>query len=106
MPMQLMAAARVNVVARAAVEPYRPKKLMPFALSVVSEIRVTKIQPPRPAALPRQQAQPSERSSATESTTAAGVRRQRRMDVARFVVANVGWVSTMLARRFGSRVSR
>jgi hypothetical protein len=31
---------------------------MPVACSVVSEIRVTKVQPPSPAALPRQQAQP------------------------------------------------
>ena len=63
---------------------------MPVACRVVSEIRVTKVQPPNPAALPRQQAQPAERWSATESTTAADVRRQRRMLAARFVAASVG----------------
>lgn len=63
---------------------------MPVACSVVSEIRVTKVQPPSPAALPRQQAQPAERCSAAESTTAAEVSRQRRMLAARFVAANVG----------------
>ncbi len=63
---------------------------MPVACRVVSEIRVTKVQPPRPAALPRQQAQPADRWSATESTTAAEVRRQRRMLAARFVAASVG----------------
>jgi hypothetical protein len=30
------------------VEPYRPKKPMPVACSVVSEIIVTKAQPPSP----------------------------------------------------------
>ena len=34
---------------------------------------MTKVQPPNPAALPRQQAQPAERCSAAESTTAAEV---------------------------------
>ena len=63
---------------------------MPVACSVVSEILVTKVQPPKPAALPRQQAQPAERWSATESTTAAEVRRQRRIEAARFVAARVG----------------
>lgn len=63
---------------------------MAAACSVVSEMRVTKVQPPRPAALPRQQAQPAERWSATESTSAAEVRRQRRMLAARFVAASVG----------------
>ena len=63
---------------------------MPVACSVVSEILVTKVQPPSPAALPRQQAQPAERWSATESTTAAEVRRQRRMLAAKLVAASVG----------------
>jgi hypothetical protein len=63
---------------------------MPVACSVVSEIRVTKVQPPKPAALPRQQAQPADRWSATESAAAAEVRRQRRIEVARFVAASVG----------------
>ena len=63
---------------------------MPVACRVVSNIRVTNVQPPRPAALPRQQAQPAERCSAAESTTAAEVRRQRRKLAARFVAASVG----------------
>jgi transposase len=63
---------------------------MPVACRVVSEIRVTKVQPPSPVALPRQQAQPAERCSAAESTTAAEVSRQRRMLAARFVAASVG----------------
>ena len=63
---------------------------MPVACRVVSERRVTKVQPPRPAALPRQHAHPAERCSATESTTAAEVRRQRRMEAARLVAASVG----------------
>ena len=63
---------------------------MPVACRVVSEIRVTKVQPPRPAAFPRQQAQPADRWSATESTTAAEVRRHRRIEAARFVAASVG----------------
>ena len=63
---------------------------MPVACKVVRESRVTKVQPPSPAALPRQQAQPAERCSATESTTAAEVRRQRRMEAARLVAASVG----------------
>ena len=57
---------------------------------MVSDSRVTKVQPPRPAALPRQQAQPADRCSATESTTAAEVRRQRRILAARLVAASVG----------------
>lgn len=77
------------MVASAAVDPYRPKKPIPVACNVVIEIRVTKVQPPRPTALPRQQAQPAERWSATESTTAADVRRQRRIEAARFVAASV-----------------
>ena len=46
-------------MASAAVEPFNPKNPMPVACNVVSEIRVTNVQPPRPAALPRQQAQPA-----------------------------------------------
>ena len=63
---------------------------MPVACRVVSERRVTKVQPPSPAALPRHQAQPAERCSATESTSAAEVRRQRRMLAARLDAASVG----------------
>ncbi len=63
---------------------------MPVACSVVSEIRVTKVQPPRPAALRRQQAQPAERYSAAASTVAAKVSRQRRMEAARFVKRPAG----------------
>ena len=51
---------------------------------------MTRVQPPRPAALPRQQAQPALRCSAAASTVAAEVRRQRRMLAARLVAANVG----------------
>jgi hypothetical protein len=63
---------------------------MPVACSVASEIRVTKVQPPSPGAFPRQQTQPADRSSATASTVAALVIRQRRMEVERLVVASVG----------------
>ena len=59
MPMQLTTVARVSVVASAAVDPSRPKKPMPVGCRVVSEIRVTKVQPPSPAALRRQQAEAS-----------------------------------------------
>jgi hypothetical protein len=52
------------------------------ASSVASETRVTKVQPPSPAALPRQQVKTPLLWSAAESTTAADVRRQRRMLVA------------------------
>lgn len=55
-----------------------------------NEIRVTKVQPPRPVALARQQAQPEDRCSAAESTTEAEVSRQRRMLAARFMAARVG----------------
>nr|MBA3325744.1 hypothetical protein [Paracoccaceae bacterium] len=55
---------------------------MPVACSVASEIRVTKVQPPIPAALPRQQAQTALRCSAAEPAVAAEVERQRRMLVA------------------------
>lgn len=63
---------------------------MPVACSVVSEIRVTKVQQSSPAALPRKQAQPAERCSAADSTTAAEDSRQRRMLAARLVEASVG----------------
>lgn len=63
---------------------------MPVSCRVVSETRVTKVQPPKITALPRQHAQPAERCSAAESTTPADVSRQRRMLAARFVAASVG----------------
>lgn len=89
-PMQFTTVASVGVVASAAVDPYRPKNPKPVACSVVSEIRATKAQPPRPAALPRQQARPADRCSAAASTVTAEVRCQRRMLAARLVAANVG----------------
>ena len=55
---------------------------MPVACRVASEMRVTKVQPPSPAALPRQQVKTPLRWSDAESTTAAEVSRQRRMLVA------------------------
>ena len=63
---------------------------MPVACRALSEIRVTKAHPPRPAALPRQQAKTPLRWSAAESTTAAEVRRQRRMLVASEVAPRPG----------------
>jgi hypothetical protein len=53
-------------------------------------VEVTKVQPPSPAALPRQQAKTPLRWSAAESTTAADVSRQRRMLVASEVAARPG----------------
>lgn len=46
--------------------------------------------PPRPAAFPRQHKVAAARSSATEFAVAAEVMRQRRMDVLRFVAARAG----------------
>ena len=63
---------------------------MPVACRVASEIRVTKVQPPSPAALPRQQAKTPLRWSAAESAVAAEVSRQRRMLVASEVAARPG----------------
>ena len=63
---------------------------MPVACSVASEMRVTKVQPPSPAALPRQQVKTPLRWSAAESTVAAEVSRQRRMLVASEVAARPG----------------
>jgi len=53
-------------------------------------MRVTKVQPPSPAALPRQQVKTPLRWSDAESTTPAEVRRQRRMLVAGEVAARPG----------------
>lgn len=50
---------------------------------------MTKVQPPRPVALARQQAQPADRCSAAGSTTEAEVSRQRRMLAARCMAARV-----------------
>ena len=63
---------------------------MPVACSVASEMRVTKVQPPSPAALPRQQVKTPLRWSAAESAVAAEVSRQRRMLVASEVAARPG----------------
>ena len=63
---------------------------MPVACSVASETRVTKVQPPSPAALPRQQVKTPLRWSAAESAAAAEVSRQRRMLVASEVAASPG----------------
>jgi hypothetical protein len=57
---------------------------------VASEIRVTKVQPPSPAALPRQQVMTPLRWSDAESAVAAEVNRQRRMLVASEVAARPG----------------
>ena len=81
-----MTVAWPSGVASAFIDPWRPKKPIP----VVGKIRVTKIQPPRPAALPRQQAQLAERRLAAESTTAAETRSQLRKLAFRLVAANVG----------------
>jgi len=48
------------------------------------------VKPPKPSALPRQQTQPAERSSAAASAVAALVILQRRMEVERLVVARPG----------------
>ena len=53
-------------------------------------MRATKVQPPSPAALPRQQVKTPLRWSDAESTTAAEVSRQRRMLVASEVAARPG----------------
>src|SRR6186713_930005 len=63
---------------------------MPVACRVESERRVTKVQPPSPAALPRQQVKTPLRWSDAESTTAAEVTRQRRMLVASEVAPRPG----------------
>ena len=60
---------------------------MPVACRVLSESRVTKVQPPSPAALPRQQVKTPLRWSDAESAVAAEVSRQRRMLVASEVAA-------------------
>jgi hypothetical protein len=49
--------------------------------------------------LPRQQTQPAERSSAAAPAVAADVIRQRRMEVERLVVANVGVAAVPTAVR-------
>jgi hypothetical protein len=51
MPMQLMAVASVSVVAKAVVDPESLKTPEQVACSFVGEIRSSKVQPRRPAAL-------------------------------------------------------
>ena len=63
---------------------------MPVACSVASERRVTKVQPPSPAALPRQQVKTPLRWSDAESVVAADVNRQRRMLLASEPAASPG----------------
>ena len=62
----------------------------PLVHSSVPSANQPPAKPPSPAALPRQQAKTPLRWSAAESTTAAEVRRQRRMLVASEVAASPG----------------
>ncbi len=50
MPMQFTKEASVSVLARAVVDPESPRRPEPLASSVGSEIRLSQVQPRRPAA--------------------------------------------------------
>jgi hypothetical protein len=65
--------AEVRFVGRAPVAPYRPKNALPVACWVLSESRVTKVQPLSLAALARQQVKTPLRWSDDESAIAAEV---------------------------------
>lgn len=81
------------VTARAATDDNSPKKPIPVVCKVVRLIRATRVNPPRPAAFPRQHAVTAERWSQTESTTAAEVTRQRRELDRSDPAARAGWLT-------------